>query len=137
MLKGFSGFGRSSLCLVNPLCKQEWFRFSNSATSAQRGGFIKSRGLVGGLSPACTTPSCLTAQEKHNGTGAECQKHPQPSWTHRPEAAHTELLLATVTMQVDPQLASNVIFHTRVFFVVQPIQCTTHYCVHLQTRTVE
>ena len=38
-------------------------------------------------------------------------------------------------MQVDPQLSPNVIFHTWVFFIMQPIQGSTHYCVHLRSRT--
>ena len=44
----------------------------------------------------------------------------------------TKLLLAAVAVQVDPQLASDVILHTRVFLVVQPVQRATHHRVHLQ-----
>lgn len=43
----------------------------------------------------------------------------------------TKLLLTAVTMEVDPQLASNVIFHTWILFIVQPVQCTAHYRVNL------
>lgn len=54
---------------------------------------------------------------------------------HTAQVSHTKLFLAPVTMQVDPELPSNVIFHTWIFFIMQPIQCTTHYCIHLRTRT--
>lgn len=40
-------------------------------------------------------------------------------------------------MQVDPQLSSNVVFHTRVFFIMQSIQCATDYGVHLRTEQKE
>lgn len=51
-----------------------------------------------------------------------------------PEASHTKLFLAPVTMKVDPQLPSNVVFHTWVFLIMEPVQCATHYCIHLGTR---
>ena len=44
----------------------------------------------------------------------------------------TKLLLAAVAVQVDPQLASDVVLHTRVFLVVQPVQRPAHHRVHLQ-----
>lgn len=44
----------------------------------------------------------------------------------------TKLLLAPVPVEVDPQLAADVVFDTRVFLVVQPVKCTTHHSVHLK-----
>lgn len=47
-----------------------------------------------------------------------------------------KFFLAPVTMQVDPQLPTDIILHTRVFLIMQPIQCATHYCVHLSAGDI-
>lgn len=44
----------------------------------------------------------------------------------------TKLLLTAVAVQVDPQLAADVILHTGVLLIVQPVQSPTHNRVHLQ-----
>lgn len=44
----------------------------------------------------------------------------------------TKLLLAPVPVEVDPQLAADVVFHTRVFLIVQAVEGTTHHSVHLK-----
>ena len=67
--------------------------------------------------------------------GQKVRSNPTPAG-RCPEASHTEFFLAPVTMQVDPQLPSNVVFHARVFFIMQAIQCTAHDCIHLGTRSV-
>lgn len=45
----------------------------------------------------------------------------------------TKLLLAPVPVEVDPQLAADVVFHARVFLVVQAVEGTAHHCVYLKT----
>lgn len=47
-----------------------------------------------------------------------------------------KLFLTPVTMQVDPQLPTNVVFHTRVLLIMQSIQCATHYRVHLSAGDI-
>lgn len=44
----------------------------------------------------------------------------------------TKLLLAPVPVEVDPQLAADVVFHTRVFLIVQAVEGTTYHSVHLK-----
>lgn len=44
----------------------------------------------------------------------------------------TKLLLTAVAVQVDPQLADDVVLHTGVLLIVQPVQSPTHNRVHLQ-----
>lgn len=78
--------------------------------------------------------SCPNAREKHHGTGAGSQSIPSPAG-HTARASRTELFLAPVTVQVDPQLAADVVLHTWVLLIVQPIQGPAHHCVHLAART--
>lgn len=44
----------------------------------------------------------------------------------------TKLLLAPVSVEVDPELAADVIFHTRIFFVVKTVKGTAHHGVDLK-----
>lgn len=46
----------------------------------------------------------------------------------------TKLLLTAMAVEVNPELAANVIFHTGVFLIVKPVQSPTDNCVHLNRR---
>lgn len=43
----------------------------------------------------------------------------------------TKLLLTPVSVQVDPQLTANVVFHAWVLLIVQAVESTANNCIHL------
>lgn len=43
----------------------------------------------------------------------------------------TKLLLTPVSVQVDPQLAANVVFHAWILLIVQAVKSTTNNCIYL------
>jgi len=46
----------------------------------------------------------------------------------------TELIVGSVSVPIDPHLPHAVVFNTRILLVVQPVQCSTNYCVYLQRQ---
>lgn len=44
----------------------------------------------------------------------------------------TKFLLAPVPMEVDPQLAADVVFHARIFLVMEAVEGTAHHRVDLK-----
>lgn len=44
----------------------------------------------------------------------------------------TKLLLTPVSVEVDPELAADVVFHTRIFLVVEAVKGTAHHSVDLK-----